>query len=206
MNMLQALSLVLMEHTFSYVKIAGERLWLEWLVYIAPKARGYIVFILVIVPNMARKASNKDLEKEVLNIKAKYPDALYIGIADGAVDNWNFLRKHTKLQLLDYYHVTEYLQKVATAAFPQRSGKAKRQEWMSKRCSELKHDSGTVESLIIEMEKLARKTSLPKVVKADLLKALTYFKNHRNMMNYPMHLEQNLPIGSGDIGDCRGCL
>ena len=80
---------------------------------------------------------------------------------------------------------------------PQRSGKANRQEWMSKRCSQLKHDCGTVESLINEMEKLARKTSLSKIVKAGLLQALTYFKNHRDMMNYPMHIEQNLPIGSG---------
>lgn len=148
-------------------------------------------------PQYGKEDFKQRLEKEVLNIKAKYPNALYVGIADGAADNWTFLKKHTKLQLLDYYHVTEYLQKVATAAYPQRSGKANRQEWMTKRCSQLKHDCGTVESLINEMEKLARKTSLSKIVKAGLLQALTYFKNHRDMMNYPMHIEQNLPIGSG---------
>ena len=27
--------------------------------------------------------------------------------------------------------------------------------------------------------------------------ALTYFKNHRQMMDYAMHTEKNLPIGSG---------
>jgi len=148
-------------------------------------------------PEYGKKKLKQRLEQEVLNIKIKYPDALYIGIADGAADNWSFLKKHTKLQLLDYYHVTEYLQKVAIAVYPQRSGKANRQEWMSTRCSELKHNNGTVKSLIAEMEKLARKTSLSAVVKADLLKALTYFKNHKDMMDYPMHLEQNLPIGSG---------
>ena len=148
-------------------------------------------------PQHGKEKFKQRLEHEVSNIKAKYPNALYVGIADGAADNWTFLKKHTKLQLLDYYHVTEYLQKVAMAAYPQRSGKANRQEWMSNRCSELKHDNGTVESLIIEMEKLANKTSLSKIVKADLLKALTYFKNHKDMMNYPMHIEQNLPIGSG---------
>lgn len=148
-------------------------------------------------PQHGKKKFKQRLEQEVLNIKTKYPNALYVGIADGAFDNWVFLRKHTKLQLLDFYHVTEYLQKVAMAAHPQKSGKAARQEWMSIKCSELKHDSGTVELLIKEMENLARKTSLTKIVKADLLKALTYFKNHREMMDYPMHLEQNLPIGSG---------
>jgi len=148
-------------------------------------------------PEYGKKKFKQRLEREVLNIKNKYPKALYIGIADGAVDNWNFLNKYTELQLLDYYHVTEYLQKVAMASYPQKTGKAKRQEWMSTRCSELKHDSNTVVSLINEMEKLARKTSLSTKVKSDLLKAMTYFKNHRNMMNYPKHIEQNLPIGSG---------
>ena len=69
--------------------------------------------------------------------------------------------------LLNFFHVTEYLgfaQKVAMAAYPQRPGKAKRKEWMSERCSELKRENGTVESLISEMEKLARKTSLSKII------------------------------------------
>ncbi len=31
------------------------------------------------------------LEKEISRIKKQYPDALYLGIADGAKNNWTFL-------------------------------------------------------------------------------------------------------------------
>jgi len=47
------------------------------------------------------------------------------------------------------------------------------------------------------MEKLAQKNSLSKKVKENLQAALTYFKIHRQMMDYAMHTEKNLPIGSG---------
>jgi hypothetical protein len=49
------------------------------------------------------------LEREVYTIKLQYPDATYIGIADGAKANWEFLEKHTQHQILDFYHATEYL-------------------------------------------------------------------------------------------------
>lgn len=148
-------------------------------------------------PEYGKKTFKQRLEQEIINIKKLYPNAKYVGIADGAIDNWSFLEKYTELQLLDYFHVTEYLQKVAMASFPQKTGKAKRQEWMEINCHNLKHTTGTVGLLIDEMSKLARKTSLSIKVKSDLSKALTYFSNHKDMMNYPYHIEHNLPIGSG---------
>jgi hypothetical protein len=47
------------------------------------------------------------------------------------------------------------------------------------------------------MEKLTPKNSLTKTVKENLQAALTYFKKHNHMMDYAMHTEKNLPIGSG---------
>lgn len=65
------------------------------------------------------KASFKErYEHEITCIKARYPDALYLGIADGAKDNWTFLEQHTQQQLVDFYHVTEYLAKASHAIFP----------------------------------------------------------------------------------------
>ena len=62
------------------------------------------------------------LETEITKIKKQYPDALFIGIADGADSNWGFLEKHTRLQLLDFYHVTEYLADISHAAYPKKKG------------------------------------------------------------------------------------
>lgn len=148
-------------------------------------------------PEYGKADFKRRLEKEIEKIKQLYPEAIYLGIADGSKDNWAFLEKHTDRQLLDFYHVTEYLGKVAFAAYPQKTGKPKRKEWLSKRCKQLKHETGTVEALITEMEKFSRKRSLSKTIKDDLGKALTYFKNHRTMMDYPQHIQENLPIGSG---------
>ncbi len=137
------------------------------------------------------------LEKEIATVKKHYPDALYLGIADGAKNNWSFLEQHTSRQLLDFFHVTEYLANVTYAAYPGKTDKPKRTIWLDERCKQLKREPGAVETLISEMEKLAQKNSLTKTVKENLLAALTYIKNHNQMMDYAMHTEKNLPIGSG---------
>ena len=137
------------------------------------------------------------LEKEIATVKKHYPDALYLGIADGAKNNWSFLEQHTSRQLLDFFHVTEYLADVAYAVYPGKTDKPKRTIWLDERCKQLKREPGAVETLISEMEKLAQKNSLTKTVKENLQAALTYFKNHNRMMDYAMHTEKNLPIGSG---------
>jgi len=148
-------------------------------------------------PEYGKGSFFQRLENEIIKIKKQYPDATYLGIADGAKNNWGFLEKHTSLQLLDFYHVTEYLANVAYAAYPGKSDKSKRKLWLNERCEKLKHETGAVEILIDEMDKLATKTSLTKTIKSNLEAALTYFKNHRHMMDYADHEKKNLPIGSG---------
>ena len=120
-----------------------------------------------------------------------------MGIADGAKDNWDFLINHTDRQLLDFFHVTEYLAKVAYAAYPQKTGKPQRKQWLATRCKQLKHEAGTVKNLIIEMEKFSRKKKLSRIIREDISSALTYFRNHQDMMDYPSQVQQQLPIGSG---------
>jgi hypothetical protein len=136
-------------------------------------------------------------EAEVRNIKKHYPDALYLGIADGAKNNWSFLEQHTSQQLLDFFHVTEYLATVSYAAYSGEATKEKRENWLHERCSELKHKPNAVEQLIEEMETLSAKKRLTKTIRNNLLAALTYFINHRHMMDYATHVTKNLPIGSG---------
>jgi hypothetical protein len=137
------------------------------------------------------------LEKEISTVKKQFPDALYLGIADGAKNNWGFLEQHTSRQLLDFFHVTEYLANVAYAAYPGKTEKPKREIWLNERCTHLKHEPKAVEEIISEMEKLSKKSSLTKTIKENLQTALTYFINHRHMMDYATHIEKNLPIGSG---------
>ncbi|MEM1008522.1 MAG: hypothetical protein AAGJ35_05910 [Myxococcota bacterium] len=148
-------------------------------------------------PEHGKSTFLQRLEHEIHQIKQHYPNAEYIGIADGAKSNWSFLEQHTDKQLLDFFHVTESLSQVAYAAYPGKTDKPKREHWLKTRCHQLKHDQGAADTLIEEMDKLSAKTSLAKTIKEKLSATLTDFKNHRHRMDYPTHVEHNQPIGSG---------
>ncbi|MCK5872670.1 MAG: ISKra4 family transposase, partial [Methylococcales bacterium] len=111
-------------------------------------------------PEHGKETFFQRLEREIDTIKKQYPDALYLGIADGAKNNWPFLEEHTSRQLLDFFHVTEYLANVSYAAYPEKKDQPKRIIWLDERCQQLKNEAGSVEILISEMEKLVTKKSL----------------------------------------------
>jgi hypothetical protein len=168
--------------TISLYGVAGERLHT---IYIGE------------APEHGKGTFFQRLENEIAKVKKQYPDALYLGMADGAKNNQSFSEQHTDRRLLDFFHVTEYLSNVSYAAHPGKTDKAKREVWLHDRCTQLKNEPGSVNNLIAEMEKLSAKTSLTKKIKKDLSAALTYFENHDHMMDYPAQSARKPPIGSG---------
>jgi hypothetical protein len=149
-------------------------------------------------PEYGKACFEERFEREIQRIKARYPDALYLGIADGAKDNWTFLEQHTKRQLVDFYHVTEYLAKAVYAVYPKKNTQAKRKQWLSERCSQLKHEKNSAQTILDELKAITD-TKLPKSIKDDLEATITYFSNNitKDRMNYAQHVEEQLPIGSG---------
>jgi hypothetical protein len=105
------------------------------------------------------------MQREITHIKKMYPQAIYIGIADGAKDNWSFLKKPTEKQTLDFYHATGYLKAVASAAFPRST--EKQRLWLDTRCHELKHIPETADNILDEMKTLKQK-KLSKVIQDNL--------------------------------------
>jgi hypothetical protein len=149
-------------------------------------------------PEYGKACFKERFEREILRLKARYPDALYLGIADGAKDNWTFLEQHTERQLLDFFHVTEYLAKAAHAVYPKKATKAKRKQWLSARCSQLKHEKNAAQTILDELKALSV-TKLSESIKDDLEATTTYFSNNitKDRMNYAQHVDEKLPIGSG---------
>lgn len=150
-------------------------------------------------PEYGKELFLKRLQDEVDKIKKKYPKAAYVGIADGASINWPFLEKNTEYQILDFYHVTEYLTK-ASYAFS--TIEEKRKEWLRDICHRLKHEDGGAANILRELrdrlnEILDKKIKVAKVVKEELGKAVKYFSNQLNRMNYSKYRQKNFPIGSG---------
>ena len=148
-------------------------------------------------PEYGKNSFMQRLEKEILKIKRIFPNCLYVGIADGAKNNWPILEKHTDQQLLDFYHVTEYLTKVSYAAHPEKTGKPARMIWLKERCHQLKHVREAAKNMLEEFKKFERKKKLTREIRENLTATITYFRNHISLMNYAEHVEKELPIGSG---------
>jgi hypothetical protein len=168
--------------TLSFYDHAGER---QHSIYLAA------------APEYGKQAFLQRLEREILRAKQQFPQALYLGIADGAASNWRFLEQHTDRQLIDFFHATEYVGKLAQATYPHRQGEHQRAQWQREHCSTLKHDPNALDGLIDEAARLSQRRSLSQKVRDDALSAWTYFTNHRHQMDYPGFIAAGLPIGSG---------
>lgn len=134
------------------------------------------------------------LEREIVRIKATFPGAQYIGVADGAKSNWEFLEKHTSHQILDFYHATEYLAKASKAA--SFVDKESCRVWLKDACHRLKHDQESADALVKEMQSFKEKRMTAET-KIKLQSAITYFTNQKHRMNYSTYRSLDFPIGSG---------
>lgn len=150
-------------------------------------------------PEYGKELFLKKMSTEINKIKEKFPDATYLGIADGAQCNWKFLDQYTTVQILDFYHATEYLAG-ASEAFAKGSGK--RKQWLNSACHDLKHDANGAKTILKEMKKMkknisssSKKTTVAIVEKLD--KAITYFTNQMKRMDYHNYRKNNFAIGSG---------
>ena len=137
------------------------------------------------------------LESEIAHIKADFPDANYVGLADGAKCNWTFLKQHTDTQTIDFWHATEYLAKAAGAMFRGKRQVQAKAEWLDQACHKLKHTVGGATRLFNEMKAFDEHNELPQPQKEPLESAITYFGNNKSKMTYAKNLKRNLPIGSG---------
>ena len=146
-------------------------------------------------PEHGKEKFLRKFEKEISKTKKRYKDKTYVGLADGAADNWKFLENHTDKQVLDFYHASEYLTKASNAAFRR---KFEAEAWLKQSCHTLKHEKDGAKILLKEMEKMLSKKITDKKKEA-IGTAITYFKNHLHQMDYSTYLSDNIPIGSGVV-------
>lgn len=135
------------------------------------------------------------LEREIDRTKDHYPQATYIGLADGAESNWRFLATHSSVQILDFYHASGYLGAVAAAMYPDHLDS--QTQWLEQSCHQLKHEPGAAQNLYEQMLPLAQKKGLSKTAREKLSASMTYFYNHKHQMNYADYRAKGYPIGSG---------
>ena len=143
-------------------------------------------------PERGKAAFFQKMDREISEITARFPQARVAAVADGAHDHWTWLEERSSWQIVDFWHVSEYLAGVAPAMA---RGKARQECWLADACHRLKHQSGEAAVILAEMEHalVSQKTS----GRQALEKAISYFRNHLPRMNYAVHRAMGLPIGSG---------
>jgi len=146
-------------------------------------------------PEYGKEKFYSEFMKEIDLTRKLYFGKTYVGLADGAADNWKFLEPVVDIQVLDYFHATEYLTKVSNAAF---KGKLERKAWLEQACHTLKHENGGAGILLAEMQRLMKK-KITQARKDEIQSSITYFTNHLEQMDYSLYLSKNIPIGSGVI-------
>jgi hypothetical protein len=147
-------------------------------------------------PQAGKARFAENLAREVALYKEWYPDAIWVGISDGAEDLRGLLTPHCQQLVLDFYHVSEYLADAADAMQEDDSSEA-RDAWLARELHRLKHEEGAAEKILAALENsLARcKRSNEKVRK--LAAAVSYLRNNQDRMDYAACLEEGFPIGSG---------
>jgi hypothetical protein len=126
-----------------------------------------------------------------------HPEAQIAALGDGADWIWEGFAKHLpgRVEILDFYHVSERLGAIATATFGEgAAGKRAGQLWREAQEKELLEWGPR--KLLEELEAWAPKSAVAQKVRVDQLR---YFGNQRPRMNYPEYLRQGFPIGSGAV-------
>ena len=148
-------------------------------------------------PEYGKEKFKTRFSREIERVKEKFPDVLYIGLADGAKDNWTFLKKYTKRLLLDFYHARESISKAALAIFDR--DKKNRDAWVDDWSDRLKHKQGTAGRFLKELQSQRANLDRKNFIERDeeIRKVIGYYKNYKSKMRYAYHSNNNLPIGSG---------
>jgi hypothetical protein len=121
-----------------------------------------------------------------LAVEQQVPQAADVTVtADGADWIWNLVTDlfPDSVQVVDWYHATEYLARAAEALFPTDAEAARR--WLAERRDDL--FQGAIHKIIAPLEQ------------AGLTTQAEYFRKHTRRMQYQEFHEQDRPIGSGTI-------
>ncbi len=144
-------------------------------------------------PEYGKELFLKKLTDSINKMKIMFPAAMTIGLADGAKENWKFLKPHVEHQVIDFYHVTEYLGAYSKVVY---KNNLEQKKWMKEACHNLKNKVGSAVKLLKEIE-AESKLKYKKKELEIINKALSYFKNNAEKMKYKKMITMNAPIGSG---------
>lgn len=146
------------------------------------------------MPEKGKATLKEMLRQELDHVLLQRPELKVVKIADGARDNWRYLRELPEgIEVLDFYHAAEHLNAALEAAYGKGSAKCKAQ--FEKFRHILRHDQNGVARVIRSLVHLRRQHRRSRKIATEL----KYFRRNRGRMRYAELAAQNLPIGSGIV-------
>ncbi|MES2706162.1 MAG: hypothetical protein V4726_06105 [Verrucomicrobiota bacterium] len=91
-------------------------------------------------------------------MKQRYPDAVYVGLSDGAADLLPWLAGHADVQVLDYYHANGHVHSDAAAFRHEAAPPGEALNYQTQEaCRHLRYDAGAAAGLLAAFgERMAR--------------------------------------------------
>ena len=160
------------------------------------------------MPEKGKETIKGMLRDELEDVLMQRPDLALVMCADGAKDNWRYIRKLARdfrsrcaavFLCLDFFHAVQHLKDALDAAhckMPKSEADAQFKAFRSL----LRDKQRGVSSIIRHLSKALVK--LPKNAtrrRKDLRREIDYFRKHRKHMNFARLRARGLPIGSGVV-------
>lgn len=148
------------------------------------------------MPEPKKAALKLMLTEELRHVMEQRPDLQVVKLADGARDNWRYLRGKELpkgIEILDFYHAAEHLSAALNAAYGEGNVKAKSQ--FEKLRHVLRHEEKGAAKVIRALVHLRKMHPRSKKIVTEL----KYFRRNRHRMPYAEMAARNLPIGSGVV-------
>jgi hypothetical protein len=145
-------------------------------------------------PEYGKAQFYERMDGEIQKLKQRYKGAEWVGVADGAHDNWTWLNQRTDRSILDFWHAAGYLEKAAGGVC---TSPKDRNPWFEEARHQLKMESGAAHALLQEMKTAIEERKPRGLVRKDLQSAISYFEHNLDKMDYARYRKECLPIGSG---------
>jgi len=154
------------------------------------------------MPEAGAAGFKREFEAIARDIAGKLQDGVTkIILIDGARPLWKYVENSPLfagfIMLLDFFHASEHLSRLAEALFGADSEEAK--AWHKKWRYKLKFDPGAAGGVMRSADHYKKQGHMTKARSEAIRKEMVFFKRNRARMDYPKHVAEGWPIGSGPV-------
>ena len=150
------------------------------------------------LPETGKATFTDRFTTRVGQVRARYPEAVHVCLADGAAWNWRLLteRYPEAIHILEYYHAAQHLAQAADAIFGAAEDPHKT-AWFAVWRRALRDEPQGVAGVIRTLLYYRNRRELPTAARQPLDTEINYFRTHADKMQYAAYRAAGWPIGSG---------